>query len=513
MSFDLVEFVKKNYRILAFFFIVYFFVYFSLLRAGVSYTDDVVREITGWSLFLTAGRPVTEFIVMVIFGGHPVVDISPIFQLSALFLLATASLVFFYDYKNEKRSWILLPALVIGLNPFVIENLGYKLDSAFMFLALLFAIFPLYKFRKNTHYIILGSFYIFVCLSTYQAALGAFLIIIFHRLIRKICLGTNSADLLKQFIIDASPLVVGTLAYQFMLSSFMTSYFDQSSWAKTHSQTIPLHNFFVPFGNNVFQYISQFYVDWSKTVVGWVAALLLIYFVLVCFADFIRHRQNIEPVLSHQKLRWFANSLARSTLLIFALLGFFLSPGGLQFFLSNPVFVPRTLYTFGLLFAFVMVDNILLTNSSVIRRLIISANFYLFILFTTICALFGNLLIQQAEWENLKYPSLINDISSAMHTKSTRRVQFYGYIGYAPRVNVAIQKFPYLPKVLRYYIGNIWSFAATLSTIGLTRIELVHELDMITPMQIEELPKTNLFHRDSYRVFYTNKGYILVMFN
>ena len=110
--------------------------YFSILRHGLSYTDDHIRIITGNSLFLYVGRPITEVMTLFASWGKPVFDASPLSQLIAIGALVIFCIVYFNTISDIPTYIAICASITIGLNPMIMENMSYKFDAAPMIVSL-----------------------------------------------------------------------------------------------------------------------------------------------------------------------------------------------------------------------------------------------------------------------------------------------------------------------------------------------------------------------------------------
>jgi hypothetical protein len=101
----------------------------SLLRANVLYVDDMRRVFLGYG-WGVGGRPLASGIMRFLSGGPFIVDLSPVTQIIAAFVMALAAFVLVRVLLNANRSVpAFLAAVLVTLNPYFLEVYSYRYDS------------------------------------------------------------------------------------------------------------------------------------------------------------------------------------------------------------------------------------------------------------------------------------------------------------------------------------------------------------------------------------------------
>lgn len=101
----------------------------ALIRANCTYVDDLSRSIIGYHGWWDWSRYVTEVLSCLVHMEPRVLDISPIPQLLAAFLMAVAGVVAIYSFtaKKEIRLPMLAATLPMGLSPWFLGCFSFKL--------------------------------------------------------------------------------------------------------------------------------------------------------------------------------------------------------------------------------------------------------------------------------------------------------------------------------------------------------------------------------------------------
>ena len=120
-------------------------------------------------------------------GNIYLTDISPLLQIIAIIILATASTILVYVFKNNNKFTFVdyLSAMPIVLCPYFLQCISYKFDAAYMAISIIAAIAPMllcnFKDKSKFNYIglLVGTFFstIIVC-TTYQVSLGILPIVV-----------------------------------------------------------------------------------------------------------------------------------------------------------------------------------------------------------------------------------------------------------------------------------------------------------------------------------------------
>lgn len=200
-------FTFKNYATLI---AVYLLGYSSLLVANIYYADDHVRRLYGGIVFKDVGRWLNEYIITLWNFKASMLDATPLFQLYAIFLLATLSLVLSAVFKVKQSYGSLCAAAFVGLFPFLYGNMVFNIDSPFMIASLLAAVFPFLWTRNKKTFWILSFVAGFLLLALYQISFTAYYIVLVVLIIDNIA--DRNPGAVKPLLIGGVSFGVGVIA-------------------------------------------------------------------------------------------------------------------------------------------------------------------------------------------------------------------------------------------------------------------------------------------------------------
>ena len=153
-----------------------------ILLAGDDYIDDLGRSIYGYLGGKNNGRPFADMVMTVVNVGKDLQDTAPLSQLLAIALLAYTMVLLARRYYAPISGTPLVLCLGLAiLPPFLLENLSYHFDAVTMMLALClglscYALPEEWSWRGRFLYSVAAAFLV---LGLYQAAIGAYLSMVF----------------------------------------------------------------------------------------------------------------------------------------------------------------------------------------------------------------------------------------------------------------------------------------------------------------------------------------------
>lgn len=469
---------------------IYVVGYFSILRHGISYTDDNIRIITGESLFLYVGRPLSEALTLALHWGQPIFDASPVPQVIALSALVWVSTAFARHCEDLPPWLAVLAGAFIGMNPMIIENMSYKFDAVTMALALALAVVPSLWRTTGVVYFLTCATGALASLMLYQAALGAMIALVAGQMVHAILQRQAPSHYLRRAAEAAAAAILAAVIYKIATSVFLHEYLKEGSWGGDHAKVASLASFPGTAWMNLRSYSDFLYENMITTSIG---APLVGLFAFALFVICIRFSVSRDL----KRLLWEAPILfAGLTVIAF-------SPLGLQIALESPVLQPRSLYGFGVTVAVLLWLSGGAISSPTLRFAVAMPFALLLFQTITVASLLGNMQQQQARWEGIVLSGLANDLADLARTGEDARVRFSGSLVYAPEVRVGLQKHPLLRNMARYHVGDIWSFPALLNTIGIG-VEIVKD-----ESSKESLIRSGL----GYDIYRESAGNLLVEFN
>ena len=170
---------RQQKELLFFSGIALLFVY-PIIHAGIYFLDDLTRALNGYTLWEDHGRPLATIVQLLLSASRPsmLLDVAPLTQLAAAFLLAFSAFQFNEYLKREHKKGVFLASALIIVNPFFLFNLSYRYDSFGMalglFLAVLAFCLPLKtKLGSKTSIAVLVA-----SLSLYQSDINIFIALV-----------------------------------------------------------------------------------------------------------------------------------------------------------------------------------------------------------------------------------------------------------------------------------------------------------------------------------------------
>lgn len=408
----------------------------AILRANFSYKDDmdrILRGRKGWDNF---GRYLTQLLSNFIHGDRYLMDISPLPQLLAVLLVALSGIITVYIITEKKKFSLLSFAALIplGISPYFLHCLSYKYDPPYMALSVFASIIPLLFYKKpRLVYIVtvvLGSL---VMCTTYQASSG-----IFPMLVVLLCFKWwNSKEKEICGIVEfAGVSAIGYLAGLGIFEIFMPP--KGSALDYVSVSMVSLERLFPTIVSNVYRYFIQIKNDFK---IEWIFLVLVIFlvFLFVCVRDSARNKPA-------------AVFLGLLTLVLM----FFLSFGAYST-LEKPLFVPRGMYGFTVLLAFLGIF-ICHTQKAYMGKLACLALGWCFFVFSFT---YGNALETQKEYADFRMELVIDDLKDLelMQSGEEITVQIEGRIGYAPAIKNMPDSYRIIYRLVLMVFGetgNMW---------------------------------------------------------
>lgn len=228
----------------------YMFMYFILSLLSLLYIFPIIltnlyfKDDLGWSLsgevgLKGDGRPLGEYLVLLLCGGKPVTDTAPL-PLILLVLFLSYALILYAktNLDSVSNDYMLVPVLLLVItNPLAIDCLSYKYGSIVMFaaLALPFIIFSIPDTMSEINILIYSSILSVAIMSLYQAAIGMCLALLIITIFFSVI---NDKKLnFKREGIRIAGIGLGAVAYKIVIARH---YVSQADWRYEASQTVAL---------------------------------------------------------------------------------------------------------------------------------------------------------------------------------------------------------------------------------------------------------------------------------
>lgn len=216
---------------------------FPIILANLYYKDDLGWSLNGSIGLKGDGRPLGEYLVLLLCGGAPVTDTAPLsLILSVLFLSYALVLYARTNLDAVSDNYLLIPILLSVLtNPLSVECLTYRYGSFVMFTALgiPFVIYSIPETVSRVKLFIYSAFLSIAFMSLYQTAAGMCLILLILAVFLEIV--NKNKPLSSAFFIREGIRIagvgVGAVFYQLIIAR---RYIQQLDWRYDASQTLPL---------------------------------------------------------------------------------------------------------------------------------------------------------------------------------------------------------------------------------------------------------------------------------
>lgn len=231
-----------------------------IILADRYYIDDLGRSQWGYSSWSTNGRPLADFLMILLgFGGENIVDVSPFtLVISVLVFVFSAYYYFKSNFTDTSPTFSAIIFFFAFSNPFFLENLSYKFDSLPMTMALSLLMFAFVKMGSKTKSWLLSIFMIIASLCLYQAAIGFFVCLAVMEFIKQYIKAThypiNAASIYKCTLARIVQLLSAYIIYAVLVApKYVTGDYNVS-----HSKAIELnaHGLSVAL-NNINIYFSK----------------------------------------------------------------------------------------------------------------------------------------------------------------------------------------------------------------------------------------------------------------
>ena len=392
----------------------------SIIRANFLYIDDIGRAAAGYRGWLGWSRYISEFSSIFIHGDYILSDISPLPQLIAILILAFSSVLPVYILNDNKIKIIgLLAVIPLGLSPYILECLSYKFDAPYMALSVFASIVPFLFLSRKKAFVFCSVICLLVMCMTYQAASGIYLLL-------TLILGFIDWNGKRKTNREVF-LFLGWAALSFCIAMAIFKLFVMKPFNTYVSNTmLPLPQLIPGTLSNFQNYVNTINGDFGfiwKTLIG----------IIVCF--FIA--KAVSKSAQNKII-----SLVASIVLLCVL---FVLSYGIYLVLEKPLFVPRTMYVFGIFLAIISIYVV--SDFYNIAKIFTLALSWVFMVFAFS---YGNALADQKRYADFRATVLLQDLNALFPDKDADKIniQLKNTIGYAPAVRNAGKHNPVIYKLV-----------------------------------------------------------------
>jgi len=407
---------------------LYTFAIIGIIRADFLYQDDLGRTMYGYRGWDNWSRYISNYLAVFIHTDTRITDISPLPQIIAALFIAIAGVLLVYiisDGKITKTACFL--ALPIGLSPYFLECISYKFDAPYMALSILASIVPFLFMRNYIVFSVSSIVSLLIMCMTYQASSGIYIIIVIM-----LCFKAwneqkeTNGKIIRFAAISALSYCASMMFFRLFLMKSVDSYIS--------TEIYPIHKFFPSVVNNLISYMMCVNTDF-----GFIWKFLLF---ILCLT-FI-----ITSVLLTKK-----NKIAALTLSFTAVTTMCLMSFGIYVMLVKPMFVPRTMYGFGV---FIACITVYLSNFP--KKVVLLPAVLLCWCFFVFSFTYGNVLSEQKRYERFRTEILLHDLSTLFpgKTEEPLLVKVVNSIGYEPSTQNISMHNPVIYRLVPINLGIAW---------------------------------------------------------
>lgn len=381
----------------------------AILRANFNYIDDMDRVANGYGGWINFSRFLSEALSNFIHMDRYLADISPLPQLIAAFLMAVSgTLLLYIVYDRTSFSAMELVSLIpLGLNPYFLECFSYKYDSPYMALSIFGAILPfLYRKKGRAAYIFASVTGLTIVCTTYQAAVGIYVMIVILLMVRMWCKGETLKKAGMFCLKSMAGFGLGIALFKLILMTPVEASYVTGRLGGDNIKELAMTVY-----SNLKQYYALIKEDMKPF---W---LFLIFVIAIGFLWTTARSSERNRVLSF--------IVTAIGLFLMGILCFGVYPA-----LSKTLFEPRAMYGFGVL---ITLTGICVAEGrgSLLFRVPL---FLLGLAFGVFSFTYGNALYSQKEYTDFRIQMVIEDLNDMelFLEEEPVVVQITGSIGYSP---------------------------------------------------------------------------------
>lgn len=404
----------------------------SVLKADFLYIDDLGRnfhgDVSDWDKY---SRFFAEVVCKWVSGNKIVADLSPWNQIITMLLMAISFsivVVMLFPEKSNTK-WIYLAAVPFALSPYFLENISYKIECIVHGVTVLVSVMPFTFVNKKKYiYTLVTVICMILACITYQGGTGVFPVIVV--VYAAVCVnnGKKIKEVLGFVMSSAVGYISGLAVFRLFLMKDVNTHVT--------SEMLSVRDMIPGVISNFLNYYRTVIVDFSTIwliLIGIVFGIFI--FVFVC-------QSKIGAV--------------KSGLLSIACLGMMLVLcNGIYIVLANCVFMPRTMYCFGIVISMAMIQ--IVGDRRIFANL---CGVLLAWYFVTFSMSYGNCLISQKEYTNVIMQGALNYLNEHYDSQVSYVLDIDdNNIGFAPDIRNQISDSVILSKLVPSTLGGGWTWS------------------------------------------------------
>ncbi len=475
------DILKKNVNSIVIMAGIFLVQIWAIIRANFYYNDDLGRNIEGYAGNAYDSRYVADWFSVLINGNKHITDISPLTQIMACIFLAIAVVIIMLIFRNGRKLdfWCYACGILL-MSPYFLENISYKIDSAFMGLSVCVSVLPFLWKDSKYKYIFSSVLGLMVMCMTYQASSGIYPMLVIMIALLEWNDGSYSVRKALLFVLGSAVIYIVTLGFfaLFLMKPIEEGYIDNTMMSPNQFLGGLVNNYITFYRTS----IGFFMKTWNILV-----GIMGIIFVILNVAYSNRNKLMSLAVTA-------------ASLLMMLLLAFGVYP-----LFSTTLIEPRSMYGISVF--------LLLVGSAIVMRDGLKPLFGKVVVFMLAWCLFafsftyGNALDQQMRYVDFRTREVIDDLVEldCFMTDSEKKIMITGDIGLCP----AIDNYPYNYVLIKelvpvYLKGGTkeWNSVYFYKYFNLPNVKRVHAL--------ENTENYNLEHESAYHRILCHGDEILI---
>lgn len=414
-----------------------------IILADRYYNDDLARSLYGATGWNGDGRPLGESLIVLLCGGKPIVDISPLPLILAILFLSYSLIIYARNNLSELTCdpIIVCISLFIIANPLAMSNLSYKNDCAIMLVALSIPFLVFSVSNGESKWIIFAYSFMagIMIMSLYQTAIGMCIVLFLINIYFYIVYKNNN-------IINDFDKIAGVGCGSVIYTSVIAPRFiEKTGWRNEASHLVPglsMESIEVIVNNikNIGNYIRTYFMSLSFGN----QVILCVTILMAWISAFIIYNRecNLEK-----------NKKVIGSICIVIMPICVLGAPCLPLIVLNSLRVRSRLFlSFGGFLFFIGIMMLKLAKKKkklVIVLLVIT----LFFQYSCMYA-YGNALKSQKEYEKYMITNIAHDLETINGNGEYEKVSFIGNAPKARQVQMMCEKYPFFEEIVPVYINN-----------------------------------------------------------
>ncbi|HAW3413661.1 glucosyltransferase domain-containing protein [Escherichia coli] len=432
-----------------------------LMIANFYYIDDVSRSVGGYARWIDNGRPLAEWIIILMgFGG--VVDIFPAPLILCAVVMITSGYYLCKKIGVTNKYSAIIISLSILCSPFYIQNLSYRYDAFTMGLSVSLAIISSSVIYNTKNYLCfaVSAIAITAMMSLYQASLNAYIGVVC--VLSIISMNTYGLKTTTAYCIKSiASLLIGMIIYKI----FIAEVFVSGGYSVTHSETVKVSYDSL---DVISRNIKSFMYVFDTTFSGRFGMIFYSAFFISCTVCIITSYNSHSSYKF--KIYNILFSFIAMSLLLFSIVG-------MMFSLKHPIFYPRVFIGFIGVMIFI----------SIFTSVFIGGWLRLVPVILILCSFsqmfaYGNALNSQKQKEDFIFSTMANDIIN--YNGKINKIRFNGRSGESQTSRFASTRFGVMLHIVPTYIRPDWMFGAFY--FGRMGVNVIYDLNIDLQKAVKE---------------------------